>query len=68
MPPVLPLWPVWLVLLAGFFFGAWLGGKVFERSGRFDLVWLIGMALAVAAALAHLLIREAQLPPRTAAA
>ena len=55
-------------MLAGFFFGAWLGGKVFERTGSFDLVWLIDMALAVAAALAHLPIREAHLPPRTAAA
>ena len=41
---------------------------MFERTGRFDLVWLMGMALAVAAALAHLPIREAHLPPRTAAA
>ena len=52
----------------GGFFGAWLGGKVFESTGSFDLVWMIDIALAVAAALAHLPIREAHLPRRPAAA
>jgi MFS family permease len=52
----------------GGFLGAWLGGKVFERTGSFDLIWTIDIVLAVAAALAHLPIREAPLAPRTAAA
>ena len=52
----------------GGFFGAWLGGKVFESTGSFDLVWMIDIALAVAAALAHLPIREAHLPRRPAGA
>lgn len=59
---------VMLTHQVGGFLGAWLGGKVFESTGSFDTVWMIDIALAVAAALAHLPIREAPLPPRTAAA
>lgn len=50
-----------LVMLShqvGGFLGAWLGGRVFERSGNYDLVWIIDIALAVGAALIHLPIRE----------
>jgi len=59
---------VMLTHQVGGFLGAWLGGKVFESTGSFDTVWMIDIALAIAAALAHLPIREAQLPPRAAAA
>lgn len=59
---------VMLTHQVGGFLGAWLGGKVFESSGSFDTVWMIDIALAIAAALAHLPIREARLPPRAAAA
>lgn len=59
---------VMLTHQVGGFLGAWLGGKVFESTGSFDTIWMIDIALAVAAALAHLPIREAQLPPRAAAA
>ncbi len=51
----------------GGFLGAWLGGRVFESTGSFDTVWMIDIALAIAAALVHLPIREAPLPPRAAA-
>jgi predicted MFS family arabinose efflux permease len=53
-----------LVMLShqvGGFLGAWLGGRVFERSGSYDLVWIIDIALAIGAALVHLPIREAPL-------
>ncbi|WP_374563043.1 MFS transporter [Ideonella sp.] len=53
-----------LVMLShqvGGFLGAWLGGRVFERSGNYDLVWIIDIVLAVGAALIHLPIREAPL-------
>jgi predicted MFS family arabinose efflux permease len=50
----------------GGFLGAWLGGKVFEATGNYDLVWYVDILLAVAAALIHLPIREARLTPRTA--
>ena len=43
----------------GGFLGAWLGGQVFESTGSFNGVWLLDIALAVAAALIHLPIQEA---------
>jgi predicted MFS family arabinose efflux permease len=43
----------------GGFLGAWLGGRVFEATGSYDIVWFIDIALAVGAALIHLPIREA---------
>jgi MFS family permease len=48
----------------GGFLGAWLGGKVFQATGSYDIVWGLDIALAVAAALVHLPIREAVLPAR----
>lgn len=45
----------------GGFFGAYLGGEVFQATGSYDGVWYIDMALAAGAALVHLPIREA--PP-----
>ena len=56
-----------IVMLAhqvGGFFGAWLGGKVFELTGAYDWVWYVDIALAAGAALINLPIREAHLPPR----
>lgn len=54
-----------MVMLAhqiGGFFGAYLGGSVFQATGSYDGVWYIDIALAAAAALVHLPIREARLP------
>ncbi|WP_227753692.1 MULTISPECIES: MFS transporter [Ramlibacter] len=62
---------VGLVMLThqvGGFLGAWLGGRVFEATGSYDLVWYIDIVLAVGAALVHLPIREAPVAPRAAAA
>ncbi len=42
----------------GGFLGAWLGGKAFEAFGNYDWIWAVDIALAVAAALIHLPIRE----------
>ena len=42
----------------GGFLGAWLGGQIFVATGSFNGVWAIDIALAVAAALLHLPIRE----------
>jgi predicted MFS family arabinose efflux permease len=54
----------------GAFFGSWIGGKVYEWTGAYDAFWVIDIALAAAAALVHLPIREAPLraSPATAAA
>jgi MFS family permease len=50
----------------GGFFGAWLGGLAVARSGNYDWMWYADIALAAAAALVNLPIREA--PPKLAAA
>jgi len=50
----------------GGFFGAWLGGLAIASSGNYDWMWYADIALATAAALVNLPIREAQ--PQTAAA
>ena len=43
----------------GGFLGAWLGGLAFERWGNYQWMWYADMALAAAAALVNLPIREA---------
>ncbi|TFW21271.1 MFS transporter [Massilia arenosa] len=43
----------------GGFLGAWLGGLAFERFGNYQSMWYIDIALALAAALVNLPIREA---------
>ena len=50
----------------GGFFGAWLGGKVFEATGSFDWIWYVDIVLAVGAALVTLPIREARVVRVTA--
>ncbi|MFZ6657507.1 MFS transporter [Undibacterium sp. TJN19] len=50
----------------GGFLGAWLGGKVFEAAGNYNLLWYIDITLAVGAALIHLPIKEPQLQLKTA--
>ena len=51
----------------GGFFGAFLGGHVFQVTGSYDWVWYVDIALAAGAALVHLPIREAR-PARLSAA
>jgi MFS family permease len=43
----------------GGFLGAWLGGLAYENSGSYEWMWYADMALAAAAALVNLPIREA---------
>ena len=50
----------------GSFLGVWLGGKLFDATGAYDLVWGIVIALGVIAAIAHLPIDERSLESRTA--
>jgi predicted MFS family arabinose efflux permease len=42
----------------GSFLGAWLGGKLYESSGSYDVVWWLAVALGVFAALINLPVRE----------
>src|SRR5262249_35791155 len=41
------------------FLGAWLGGLLYDRTGSYDIVWYIAIALGVFAALVNLQVREA---------
>ncbi|WP_374449125.1 MFS transporter [Stella sp.] len=49
----------------GAFIGVWLGGRIYDATGSYDLVWWFGVALGVFAALVHLPIaeRSARLAP-----
>jgi MFS family permease len=42
----------------GSFLGAWLGGRLYDATGSYDLVWGIAVALGVFAALINLPVRE----------
>jgi len=43
----------------GSFLGVWLGGFLYDRTGSYDIVWYIAIALGVLAALVNLPVREA---------
>ncbi|MDX5433793.1 MAG: MFS transporter [Halomonas sp.] len=46
----------------GSFFGVWLGGRLFELTASYQLVWWLTAALGAAAGLIHLPIRERPAP------
>ena len=53
----------------GSFLGAWLGGKLYDATGSYDVVWAIAVALGVFAALINLPVRETEIHrPAVAAA
>jgi MFS family permease len=43
----------------GSFMGVWLGGYLYDRTGSYDIVWYIAIALGIFAALVNLPVREA---------
>ncbi len=43
----------------GSFMGVWLGGYLYDKTGSYDVVWYIAIALGVFAALVNLPIKEA---------
>jgi predicted MFS family arabinose efflux permease len=43
----------------GSFMGVWLGGYLYDRTGSYDVVWYIAIALGICAALVNLPVREA---------
>jgi MFS family permease len=43
----------------GSFLGVWLGGVLYDRTGSYDIVWYISIALGIFAALVNLPVREA---------
>lgn len=55
----------------GSFMGVWLGGVLYDRTGSYDIVWYIAIALGVFAALVNLPVRESAIergPQRLGAA
>ncbi|MBK6905925.1 MAG: MFS transporter [Rhodocyclaceae bacterium] len=50
----------------GSFLGVWLGGRLFDMNGSYDMVWTICIALGVLAALLNLPIDERSLEQRRA--
>ena len=42
----------------GSFMGVWLGGFLYDKTGSYDIVWYIAIALGVFAALINLPVRE----------
>ena len=48
-----------MVHQAGAFLGAWLGGVVLDRTGTYDLMWVLDLSLAAVAAAISFVIREA---------
>jgi predicted MFS family arabinose efflux permease len=52
----------------GSFLGAWLGGKLYDTMGSYDLVWYLSIALGVVAGLINLPIDEREIERRAVAA
>ena len=46
----------------GSFLGAWLGGKLFDAYGSYDIMWYACIILGFLSALVHLPIKEIQVP------
>ncbi|CAN5424471.1 MFS transporter [soil metagenome] len=46
----------------GSFMGVWLGGFLYDRTGSYNIVWYIAIALGVFAALINLPVRETPIP------
>jgi predicted MFS family arabinose efflux permease len=44
----------------GSFFGIWLGGFLYDRTGSYEGVWWLSVALGLFAAIVHLPIVERQ--------
>ena len=58
---------VFLAHQVGSFLGVWLGGLLFDRTGSYDVVWLIAIALGVFAALVNLPVDETAIRRASAA-
>jgi predicted MFS family arabinose efflux permease len=53
---------VFLSHQVGAFIGVWLGGAIYERTGAYDLMWILCIVLSVVAAALHLPIAERRVP------
>jgi predicted MFS family arabinose efflux permease len=50
----------------GSFLGVWLGGKLYDATGGYEVVWWIGVGVGAFSAIVHLPIRERPLVAATA--
>jgi MFS family permease len=50
----------------GSFLGVWLGGKMYDITGDYTLVWWIGVGVGAFSAIVHLPIRERPMQARAA--
>jgi len=48
----------------GSFLGVWLGGVLYDRTGSYDIVWYLSIALGIFAAIVNLPVREAPIARR----
>ena len=46
----------------GSFLGVWLGGYLYDRTGSYDIVWYLAIALGIFAGLVNLPVRENAIP------
>ena len=53
---------VFLSHQVGSFLGVWLGGRLYDANGSYDIVWWIAIALGIFAAIVNLPIRERAIP------
>ena len=53
---------VFLSHQVGSFLGVWLGGKLYDATGSYDIVWWLAVGLGVMAALVNLPVREGAIP------
>ena len=49
----------------GSFMGVWLGGYLYDKTGSYDIVWYLAIALGVFAALVNLPVRESPIARQT---
>jgi predicted MFS family arabinose efflux permease len=45
----------------GSFMGVWLGGFLYDKTGSYDIVWQLAIALGIFAALINLPVRESEI-------
>jgi len=49
----------------GSFMGVWLGGVLYDLTGKYDSVWYLAIALGIFAGLINLPVRETAIPRQT---
>jgi predicted MFS family arabinose efflux permease len=58
---------VFLSHQVGSFLGVWLGGRLYDATGSYDVVWWIAVALGVFAAIANMPVKESAIVRSTTA-